>query len=143
TRPGLPERRYGGRVYRVGDKVTQLRNNYDKNVFNGSVGVVTGLSLEEQELRPSALRRGVSRYPQHQGQCKHSHQLLAPAIIDRPHTSIVVPTDEAMLLPHTNECGCRPRPRRETLRPRHQWGEPGTALTQQRALLWSRHRRAL
>jgi exodeoxyribonuclease V alpha subunit len=51
ARPGLPERRYGGRVYRVGDKVTQLRNNYDKKVFNGSVGVVTGLSLEEQELR--------------------------------------------------------------------------------------------
>jgi exodeoxyribonuclease V alpha subunit len=51
ARPGLPERRYGGRVYRIGDKVTQLRNNYDKKVFNGSVGVVTGLSLEEQELR--------------------------------------------------------------------------------------------
>jgi exodeoxyribonuclease V alpha subunit len=31
--------------------VTQLRNDYDKKVFNGSVGVVTGLSLEEQELR--------------------------------------------------------------------------------------------
>ncbi len=51
ARPGLPERRVGGRVYRVGNKVTQLRNNYDKEVFNGSVGVVTGLSLEDQELR--------------------------------------------------------------------------------------------
>ncbi len=48
---GTPERRYGGRVYRVGDKVTQMRNNYDKQVFNGSVGVVTAISLEEQELR--------------------------------------------------------------------------------------------
>ncbi|MGH3378971.1 MAG: ATP-dependent DNA helicase, partial [Actinoallomurus sp.] len=47
------EKRYGGRVFRVGDKVTQLRNNYDKGaagVFNGTVGVVTGLSLEEQTL---------------------------------------------------------------------------------------------
>jgi len=51
ARPGQPERRVGGRVYRAGDKVTQLRNNYDKEVFNGSVGVVTGLSLEDQELR--------------------------------------------------------------------------------------------
>ena len=54
ARPGLLERRVGGRVYRVGDKVTQIRNNYDKGtggVFNGSVGVVTGLSLEDQELR--------------------------------------------------------------------------------------------
>jgi exodeoxyribonuclease V alpha subunit len=50
ARAGTPERRYGGRVFRVGDKVTQLRNNYDKLVFNGSVGRVTSLSLEEQEL---------------------------------------------------------------------------------------------
>ncbi|MQY09360.1 ATP-dependent RecD-like DNA helicase [Actinomadura sp. RB68] len=48
-----PERRYGGRVFRVGDKVTQLRNNYDKGeagVFNGTVGVVTAVSLEEHSL---------------------------------------------------------------------------------------------
>jgi exodeoxyribonuclease V alpha subunit len=52
-REGTPERRYGGRVFRVGDKVTQLRNNYDKGaagIFNGTLGVVTGLSLEEQTL---------------------------------------------------------------------------------------------
>jgi exodeoxyribonuclease V alpha subunit len=52
-REGQPERRYGGRVFRVGDKVTQLRNNYDKGaagVFNGTVGVVTGLSAEEHTL---------------------------------------------------------------------------------------------
>jgi exodeoxyribonuclease V alpha subunit len=51
AKPGLPERRYGGRIYRVGDKVTQMRNNYDKAVFNGDVGVVTGLALEEQQMR--------------------------------------------------------------------------------------------
>jgi exodeoxyribonuclease V alpha subunit len=52
-RDGQPERRYGGRVFRVGDKVTQLRNNYDKGaagVFNGTVGVVTGMSLEDHVL---------------------------------------------------------------------------------------------
>ncbi|MEU4563257.1 ATP-dependent RecD-like DNA helicase [Actinoplanes sp. NPDC023936] len=52
-REGLPEKRLGGRVFRVGDKVTQIRNNYDKGaagVFNGTVGVVTGLSPEEQTL---------------------------------------------------------------------------------------------
>ena len=50
---GQPERRYGGRVFRIGDKVTQLRNNYDKGaagVFNGTVGVVTGMSLEDHML---------------------------------------------------------------------------------------------
>jgi exodeoxyribonuclease V alpha subunit len=52
-REGAPERRYGGRVFRIGDKVTQLRNNYDKGtagVFNGTTGVVTGMSLEDHAL---------------------------------------------------------------------------------------------
>ncbi|WP_328317550.1 SF1B family DNA helicase RecD2 [Streptomyces sp. NBC_00388] len=53
ARPGLPEKRSGGRVFRVGDKVTQIRNNYDKGangVFNGTVGVVTALDPEDQKL---------------------------------------------------------------------------------------------
>jgi exodeoxyribonuclease V alpha subunit len=53
ARPDLPERRFGGRVFRVGDKVTQIRNNYEKGangVFNGTVGVVTALNVEEQSL---------------------------------------------------------------------------------------------
>ena len=52
-RDGQPERRYGGRVFRVGDKVTQLRNNYDKGaagVFNGTVGVVSAMSVEDGKL---------------------------------------------------------------------------------------------
>ncbi|WAU79551.1 ATP-dependent RecD-like DNA helicase [Streptomyces sp. Qhu-G9] len=53
ARPDLPEKRFGGRVFRVGDKVTQIRNNYDKGengVFNGTVGVVTSLNLDDQRL---------------------------------------------------------------------------------------------
>jgi exodeoxyribonuclease V alpha subunit len=52
-REGHPERRYGGRVFRVGDKVIQLRNNYEKGaagVFNGTVGVVSGMSPEDHKL---------------------------------------------------------------------------------------------
>ena len=50
---GVAERRSGGRAFRVGDKVSQIRNNYDKGragVFNGTVGVVTALSTEDQTL---------------------------------------------------------------------------------------------
>ncbi|MFI7384666.1 ATP-dependent RecD-like DNA helicase [Streptomyces sp. NPDC049813] len=53
ARPELPEKRFGGRVFRVGDKVTQIRNNYEKGangVFNGTVGVVTALDADEQRL---------------------------------------------------------------------------------------------
>ncbi|RSS83915.1 ATP-dependent RecD-like DNA helicase [Streptomyces sp. WAC06614] len=53
ARPTVAEKRFGGRVFRVGDKVTQIRNNYEKGangVFNGTVGVVTALDLDEQRL---------------------------------------------------------------------------------------------
>ena len=52
-RDGTPERRFGGRTYRVGDKITQIRNNYDKGrngIFNGTGGIVTAIDSEEQKL---------------------------------------------------------------------------------------------
>jgi exodeoxyribonuclease V alpha subunit len=45
------QKQYGGRLYRVGDKVLQLRNNYQKEVFNGDAGVITGMDLEEQLVK--------------------------------------------------------------------------------------------
>ncbi|MCS6842831.1 MAG: ATP-dependent RecD-like DNA helicase [Caldilineales bacterium] len=45
-----PERRVGGRVFRLGDRVLQVRNNYDKEVFNGDLGRIVALDLEEQTL---------------------------------------------------------------------------------------------
>ena len=37
-------------VFRVGDKVLQTRNNYDKQVFNGDLGRITEIDFEEQTL---------------------------------------------------------------------------------------------
>jgi exodeoxyribonuclease V alpha subunit len=47
------EWRHGARVFRVGDKVIQIRNNYDKGaagVFNGTVGTIIALSVVERQL---------------------------------------------------------------------------------------------
>ena len=40
----------GNRVFRAGDKVMQLKNDYDRSVWNGDVGVVTGIDREESGL---------------------------------------------------------------------------------------------
>jgi exodeoxyribonuclease V alpha subunit len=40
----------GGRKYRIGDKVMQIRNNYDKEVYNGDIGVITAIDPEEQTV---------------------------------------------------------------------------------------------
>ena len=36
--------------FRPGDKVIQLRNNYDKNLFNGDIGTVTSVNAEAGEI---------------------------------------------------------------------------------------------
>ena len=41
--PNRAERTIGSRLYRVGDKVMQIRNNYDKDVYNGDMGRITAL----------------------------------------------------------------------------------------------------
>ncbi|NLI69394.1 MAG: ATP-dependent RecD-like DNA helicase [Firmicutes bacterium] len=40
----------GSKFFRIGDKVMQLENNYDKDVFNGDIGKVVYLDQEEKEL---------------------------------------------------------------------------------------------
>lgn len=40
----------GAVQYRLKDKVMQIRNNYDKEVFNGDIGTITRVDLEEREL---------------------------------------------------------------------------------------------
>ena len=42
--------RAAGNEYRAGDKVIQLRNNYDKNLFNGDIGVVVRVNSEASTL---------------------------------------------------------------------------------------------
>ena len=41
----------GGLLLRVHDKVMQLRNNYDKGVFNGDLGQIVGIDKEEGKIR--------------------------------------------------------------------------------------------
>jgi exodeoxyribonuclease V alpha subunit len=40
----------GGRCFRVNDKVMQIVNNYDKEVFNGDIGRVVGIENEDQKI---------------------------------------------------------------------------------------------
>jgi exodeoxyribonuclease V alpha subunit len=47
-KPGAPELLRGGRVFRAGDRVMQLRNNYVKGVFNGDLGRIAAIDPTEQ-----------------------------------------------------------------------------------------------
>jgi exodeoxyribonuclease V alpha subunit len=41
----------GGHLFRVNDKVMQVKNNYEKDVFNGDIGTLAGIDLEEQKVQ--------------------------------------------------------------------------------------------
>ena len=49
----------GGRNFRVHDKVMQIKNNYDKEVFNGDIGRITHIDPENQEVTISFDERNV------------------------------------------------------------------------------------
>lgn len=51
--PGVAERQFGSVVFRCGDRVMQLRNNYDLDVYNGDIGAITAVdeAAEQVEVR--------------------------------------------------------------------------------------------
>jgi exodeoxyribonuclease V alpha subunit len=56
--PGQLEVERGGRLFRAGDKVLQIRNDYDREVFNGDVGFVTHIDTGAAKL--------FVRFPEHE-----------------------------------------------------------------------------
>ncbi len=48
--PSAAELHRAGRVFKTGDKVMQIRNNYDLEVYNGDIGRIAGINTEDQEL---------------------------------------------------------------------------------------------
>ena len=48
--PLKPEKKLFGTIYRPGDRVMQIRNDYDKQVFNGDIGFIESISAQEHAL---------------------------------------------------------------------------------------------
>ena len=46
NRPLPFEINYGNATFRIGDKVIQTVNNYDKNVYNGDLGIIESMSAD-------------------------------------------------------------------------------------------------
>ena len=59
---GKPQVERFGWVFRVGDKVMQTVNDYDKDVFNGDIGRVAGIDEVEQEMVGARSRGGTWSY---------------------------------------------------------------------------------
>ncbi len=51
--------RRGGFVFRINDKVMQIRNNYEKEVFNGDIGFIQSVNMQDRTLKVSFDQRTV------------------------------------------------------------------------------------
>jgi exodeoxyribonuclease V alpha subunit len=60
--PGRPELERGGRKFREGDKVMQIRNDYELDLFNGDIGRIQRLDKAAAELFVTFQDRSL-RYP--------------------------------------------------------------------------------
>ena len=48
--PNTASLKRGGTEYRTGDKVMQVKNNYEKNVFNGDIGLIKAIDLDTRTM---------------------------------------------------------------------------------------------
>lgn len=48
--PRQMEVKISGRLFRVGDKVMQTRNNYEKDVFNGDIGFIDSIDMDDNSM---------------------------------------------------------------------------------------------
>ena len=54
TKKSMPcEIVYGDSTYRFGDKVIQTINNYEKNIFNGDIGIIKSVSADQSSISVS------------------------------------------------------------------------------------------
>jgi exodeoxyribonuclease V alpha subunit len=45
-----PEIKHGDTIFRLGDKVIQTKNNYEKDIFNGDTGIINSVNMEDKTL---------------------------------------------------------------------------------------------
>lgn len=58
-RPKKPETSLYGQIFRVGDKVMQIKNDYDKHVYNGDIGYIASMDTVGKTLVVDFEGRGV------------------------------------------------------------------------------------
>ncbi|HVK85346.1 MAG TPA: ATP-dependent RecD-like DNA helicase [Kofleriaceae bacterium] len=90
----------GERVFRRGDKVMQLRNDYDKNVFNGDIGVISAIDTEEHILRVDFDGRTATYERAELDQLAHAYAVSVHKSQGSEYPAVVIPlaTQHFMML---------------------------------------------
>jgi exodeoxyribonuclease V alpha subunit len=97
--PG-PELTRGDRAFRRGDKVMQLKNDYDKGVYNGDIGVVASVDREEGVLRVDFDGRFAAYERSELDQLSHAYAVSIHKSQGSEYPAVVIPlaTQHFMML---------------------------------------------
>ncbi len=87
--PGPPELTRGNRTFRTGDKVIQLKNDYDKDVFNGDIGRIT--SIHDGGVTVEIDGRPVAYQAEELDQLGHAFALSVHKSQGSEYPAVVVP----------------------------------------------------
>jgi exodeoxyribonuclease V alpha subunit len=100
--PKSPEKPEIGhqRIFRLGDKVIQRRNDYLKDIFNGDIGTIDHISLEEQALSVSFSGRRVEYGLTELADLAHAYALTIHKGQGSEYPAVIIPlhTEHYMLL---------------------------------------------
>lgn len=88
---GKAERRAGPRTLREGDRVMQLRNNYDKEVFNGDIGVVATVDAEQNQVTVEFDGRQVAYEPYELDELTHAFAVSVHKSQGSEYAAVVLP----------------------------------------------------
>ncbi|MDO8784867.1 MAG: AAA family ATPase, partial [Syntrophales bacterium] len=90
----------GGRNFRINDKVMQIRNNYNKDVYNGDIGRITGLDEENQEVTVTIDERQVTYGYGELDELIHAYAVSVHKSQGSEYPAVVIPivTQHYMLL---------------------------------------------
>ena len=98
--PNSRERSFGDYIYRSGDRVMQMRNNYDKDVFNGDMGYIKDVDLIDQQLMVEIDGRTVAYDFQELDELVHAYAISVHKSQGSEFPAVVIPvlTSHYMLL---------------------------------------------
>jgi exodeoxyribonuclease V alpha subunit len=90
----------GGREFRVGDRVMQIRNNYDKEVFNGDIGRIKAIRYSDQALCVTVDGREVGYDFSELDELVHAYAISVHKSQGSEYPAVVIPvaTQHYMLL---------------------------------------------
>jgi exodeoxyribonuclease V alpha subunit len=90
----------GERTFRRGDKVMQLRNDYDKSVFNGDIGVISAIDADEAVVRVEFDGRTASYERAELDQLTHAYAVSIHKSQGSEYPAVVIPlvTQHYMML---------------------------------------------